>query len=118
MCFVISFRAEECIASGGVKYLFIDDPVPNKICTKRKARECSILLPDFSSQNNSGTRVKYLTNGWGKALENLPLFTQAEMKKQVENYGKRIGNAEHHSVPTSRKRAKTFLQDEYFLQGD
>ena len=40
------------------------------------------------------------------------------MKKQVENSGKRIGNAEHHSVPTSRKRAKTFLQDEYLLQGD
>ena len=91
MCFVISFRAEEYIASGGVK--FIDDPDPNKICTKRKARECSSLLPDFSSQNSSGTRVKYLTTGWGKALEKLPLFTEAEMKKQVENSGKRIGNA-------------------------
>ena len=92
--------------------------IQKKNCTKRKARERSILFPDFSSHNNSGTRLKYLTNGWGKALEKLPLFTKAEMKKQVEHSGKRSGNAEHHSVPTSRKRAKTFLQDEYLLEGD
>lgn len=38
------------------------------------------------------------------------------MKKHVKNSGKRIGNAEHHSVPTSLKRAKTFLQDEYLKE--
>ena len=38
------------------------------------------------------------------------------MKKHVENSGKRIGNAEHHPVPTSLKRAKTFLQDEYLKE--
>ena len=38
------------------------------------------------------------------------------MKQHVENSGKRIGNAEHHSVPTSLKRAKTFLQDEYLKE--
>ena len=38
------------------------------------------------------------------------------MKKRVENSGKRIGNVEHHSVPTSLKRAKTFLQDEYLKE--
>jgi len=46
----------------------------------------------------------------------MPLFTKAEMKEHVENSGKRIGNAEHHSVPTSLKRAKTFLQDEYLKE--
>ena len=56
------------------------------------------------------------TTGWGKALEKLPLFTKAEMKKHVENSGKRIGNAEHHSVPTSLKRAKTVLQEEYLKE--
>ena len=114
MCFVMSFRVEEYIASGRDK--FVVDPDPNKIYTKPKARECSVSLPDSLSQNNVGTQVKYPTTGWGKALEKLPLFTKAEMKKHVENSGKRIGNAEHHSVPTSLKRAKTFLQEEYLKE--
>ena len=38
------------------------------------------------------------------------------MKKHVENSGKRIGIAEHHSVPTSLKRAKTFLQEGYLKE--
>ena len=53
MCFVMSFRVEEYIASGRDK--FIVDTDPNKIYTKCKARECSVLLPDSSSQNNTGT---------------------------------------------------------------
>ena len=110
----MSLRAEECIASGRDK--FVVDPNPNKIYSKRKARECSIALPDSSSQDNAGTRVKYPTTGWGKALEKLPLFTKAEMKKHVENSGKRIGNAERHSVPTSLSCAKTFLRDEYLKE--
>ena len=114
MCFFVSFRVEEYIASGRDK--FIVDPDPNQIYTKRKARECSVSLPGPSSQNDAAPRSKYPTTGWGKALEKLPLFTKAEMKKHVENSGKRIGNAEHHSVPTSLKRAKTFLQDEYLKE--
>ena len=35
------------------------------------------------------------------------------MKKHIENSGKRMGSVDNHSVPTSLKRAKTFLQDEY-----
>jgi len=38
---------------------------------------------------------------------------QAEMNQQIESSGKRVGNAEHHSVPTNLRKAKTFLQDEY-----
>jgi len=71
--FVVFFRVEEYIASGRDKFKV--DPDPKKIYTKRKARECSISLPDSSSQNNAGTRVKYPTIGWGEALEKLPLFT-------------------------------------------
>ena len=108
------FRVEEYFASSRDK--FIVDPGPNQIHTKHKARECAILLPGPSSQNDAAPRVKYPTTSWGKALEKLPLFTKAEMKKHVENSGKRIGNAEHHSVPTSLKRAKTFLQDEYLKE--
>ena len=113
LCFVVSlsYRVQEYIASG--RDQLIVDPDPNKIYTKRKARECSILLPDSSSQNKASAGVKYPSTGWGKALEKLPLFTKAEMKKHIENSGKKMGSVEHHSVPTSLKRAKTFLQDEY-----
>ena len=93
----------------------IVDPDPNKIYTKRKARECSISLPRSSSHTKEVTEINYPTTGWGRNLEKLPLFTKAEMKKHVENSGKRVGSVEHHSVPTSLKRAKTFLQDEYLF---
>ena len=73
-------------------------------------------MTDTSSQNNEGTQVKYPANGWEKTLGKLPLFTKTEIKSQVENFGKRIGNVEHHSVPTSFKRATTFLQDEYLKE--
>ena len=112
LCCVIScIRVEEYIASGRDK--IIVDPDPNKIYTKRKARECSISLPGSSSHTKEVTEINYPTTGWGRNLEKLPLFTKAEMKKHVENSGKRVGSVEHHSVPTSLKRAKTFLQDEY-----
>ena len=105
-------RVEEYIASGKDK--MIVDPDPNKIYTKRKARECSISLPGSSSHSKEVTETKYPTTGWGKTLEKLPLFTKAEMKKHKENSGKRMGSVDNHSVPTSLKRAKTFLQDEYW----
>ena len=34
------------------------------------------------------------------------------MKRDIENSGKRMGGVDNHSVPTSLKHAKTFLQDE------
>ena len=34
------------------------------------------------------------------------------MNKYIENSGKRLGSS-HHSVPTSWKKGKTFLEDEY-----
>ena len=81
--------------------------------TKRKARECSISLPDYSSQMRDVPTINYPTTGWGQSLEKLPLFTKAEMKKHIENSRKNMGSVEHHSVPTSLRRVKTFLQDEY-----
>ena len=41
------------------------------------------------------------------------MFTRAEMDKHVAKSGKNIGNKNHHSVPTTLRRAKTFLEDEY-----
>ena len=77
----------------------IVDPDRNKIFTKRKARECSISLADSSTQIKGVSKVNYPTTGWGKDLENLPLFTKGEMKKHIENSGKKMGSVEHYSVP-------------------
>jgi len=69
----------EYIASGRDKIIVYLDP--NKIFTKQKARECSISLADSSTQIKGVSKVNYPTTGWGKTLENLPLFTNAKMKK-------------------------------------
>ena len=42
----------------------------------------------------------------------MPLFTKAEMDCFISNSGKRLGST-HHSVPTSWRKGKTFLEDEY-----
>ena len=69
---MIKFRVEEYIASGRDR--IIVDPDPNKIYTKRKARESSVSFPDASSQSKAATEVKYPSNGWGKSLEKMPLY--------------------------------------------
>ena len=43
----------------------------------------------------------------------MPMFPKAEMNKHVTRSGKHIANKEHHSVPTSLQKTKTFLEDEY-----
>ena len=43
----------------------------------------------------------------------MPMFPKAEMNKHVTRSGKHIANKDHHSVPTSLQKAKTFLEDEY-----
>ena len=41
------------------------------------------------------------------------MFTKAEMSEHISRSGKTIAGIEHHSVPTSIRKAKTFLDDEY-----
>ena len=43
----------------------------------------------------------------------MPMFTRAELDKDIAKSGKNIGNKNHHSVPTTLLKAKTFLEDEY-----
>ena len=38
------------------------------------------------------------------------------MIQHVANSGKRVANAEYHSIPTNLRKAKTFLQDEYLKE--
>ena len=90
------------------------DPDLDEIYTKRKARFSSAVPNDHVSPVTS--RVKYRSDGWGKSLERMPCFTRAEMNQHVANSGKRVANAEHHSIPTNLKKAKTFLKDEYLKE--
>lgn len=47
----------------------------------------------------------------------MPFFTRAEMNKHISKSGKNIGsNISTHSVPTSVRKATTFLQDEYLKE--
>ena len=43
----------------------------------------------------------------------MPMFTRAEMNEHIKSSGKKLGDTDHHSVPTSFRKAKTFLEDEY-----
>lgn len=40
-------------------------------------------------------------------------FLRAEMNQHIESSGKKVGNADNHSIPTNLRKAKTFLRDEY-----
>jgi len=95
----------EHIASGRDKIIVYSDP--NKIFTKRKARVCSISLADSSTQIKGVSEVKYPTTGWGKALENLPLFTKAKKKKHIEKLREFWQEDGECGTPFSAHRLKT-----------
>ena len=80
------------------------DPDPDEIYSKRKAR-LSKLPTERSSETST---PKYPSDDWGKSLERMPPFTRAEMNQHIESSGKRVGNADHHSIPTNLRKAKTF----------
>ena len=56
--------------------------------------------------------MNFPNHGWGNRLAKMLLFTKAEMNRFIEISGKHLGSS-HHSVPTSWRKAKTFLEDEY-----
>lgn len=86
------------------------DPDPDEIYTRRNARFSSAVPNDHVSPVISS--VKYASDGRGKSFERMPCFTRAEMNQHVANSGQRVTNAEHHSILTHLKKAKTFLKDE------
>ena len=112
-------RVEEYIRSG--KDRNIVDPDPNGLYTKRKQQHDGIssnkgpVNTDLVASSNqvSQVHVNYPENGWGCSLSKMTMFTGAEMDKHIAKSGKNIGNKNHHSVPTTLRKAKTFLEDEY-----
>ena len=96
------------------------DPDPNGLYTKRKQQRIGIgatsSVTDSSHGDASKPSVKYPTDGWSTSLEKMPMFTRAEMNEHIAISGKSISNIQHHSVPTSLRKAKTFLEDEYLRE--
>ena len=92
------------------------DPDTNGLYTKRKQqRNRSESSKDASQLQGDKTpsSVDYPAKGWSNSLLKLPVFTRAEMNKHFARTGKNIGNKDHHSVPTTLRKAKTFLEDKY-----
>jgi len=46
----------------------------------------------------------------------MPVFTRAEMHEHIARLGKSISNIQHHSMPKSLRKVKTFLEDEYLRE--
>ena len=107
---------EEYIRCGKDKNIV--DPDPNELYTKRKRRRSdSLASADQSHTDDEGVKtVTYPENGCSTSLGKLPLFTRAEMNEHIARSGKNIASKEHHSVPTSLHKAKTFLKDEYLQE--
>lgn len=83
-----------------------------RICCTQSEQGTSCSVVESSSGDVLQQKVKFSESGWGSQLKKMPLFTKAEMNKYIENSGKRLGSS-HHSVPTSWKKGKSFLEDEY-----
>lgn len=110
--FCFDHRVQEYIKSGSDKVVV--DPDPDKIYTKRKNRLSK--LP--TNRSPESPAPKYPSNGWGNSLERMPPFTRAEMNQDIESSRKRVRNADHHSIPTNLKKAKTFLKDEHLKDNE
>lgn len=87
------------------------DPDPNKLYSRRKEERAKRSASDDISRCH--VPVKYPEENWGSSLEKMPFFTRAEMKDHIDNSGKNIANKSNNSVPTSFRKAKTYLEDEY-----
>ena len=73
-------------------------------------------VTDGDAHNKERLTVKYPTDGWSTSLEKMPMFTRAEMNEHIARSGKNISDIQNHSVPTSLRKAKTFLEDEYLRE--
>ena len=110
-------RVEEYIKSGHDRNIV--DPDPNKIYTKRKEHNAAASKDVGASVSGESqpAQPKYPSDGWSTDLTKMPFFTRAEMNEHVSKSGKNIDSSTStHSVPTSVRKATTFLKDEYLKE--
>ena len=109
---------EEYIKTGKDKNIL--DPDPNGLYTKQKQQRIGIGGTSSVTNSSNGDAykpsVKYPSDGWSTSLEKMTMFTRAEMNEHIARSGKSISNIQHHSVPTSLRKVKTFLEDEYLRE--
>ena len=91
-------RVKEYVRTGREKMVI--DADPDEIYIKMKKRISS--LPNNAPAVSS---VKYPRWGGGKSLERMPSLTRAKMNQHIANSGKKMANAEHHSIPTNLRKA-------------
>ncbi|XP_031556748.1 uncharacterized protein LOC116293463, partial [Actinia tenebrosa] len=102
-------RVEEYIKNGKDKDIV--DPDPNRLYLRRKQHRLKHVVNEDEAERR--VLVKFPENNWGTCLQKMPMFTRAEMNNHVTRSGKNIANKKCNSVPTSFRKAKTFLEDEY-----
>ena len=79
----------------------IINSIEQKISPEERAR---------MNEYNKQYRKKNVSPEKKAYLKKLPLFTRAEMYEHISRSGKNIALKEHHSVPTSLRKAKTLLK--------
>ena len=105
----IAELVEEYIRTGRDQNIV--DPDPHNVYTKRK--EHRTASEDNISAAVNAPQPNYPSDGWSGDLKRMPFFTRAEMNYHIAKSGKNIDSSKSHSVPTSVRKATTFLNDEY-----
>ena len=91
------------VASGHDKDVV--DPDKNLIYTHRKARQKQFAQSDVMPEEST---VKFPSAGWSTSLQRMQRWIYIFL-----NMEKTVTDKQNHVLPTSMKKAKTFLDDEY-----
>ena len=89
----------------------IVDPDRHNVYIKRK--EHQMASEDNISAAVNAPQPNYPSDGWSGDIKRMPFFMLAEMNNHIAKSGKNIDSSKSHSVPTSVRKATTFLNDEY-----
>ena len=104
------FRVEEYIMEGRDQNIVDSDP--DSVYSKRNERFDK--TKDNSGISATQIPLSFPSDGWSADIRRMPFFTRAEMNLHISKPGKRIDpTSKAHSVPTSIRKATTFLNDQY-----
>ena len=104
------FRVEEYIKEGRDQNIV--DPDPDSVYSKRKER-LNQTKDDNPGICSTQIPLSFPSDGWSADIRRMPFFTRTEMNLHISKSGKRDPTSKAHSVPTSIRKATTFLNDEY-----
>ena len=90
------------------------DPDSQNIYTKSKIQsKTNEDSPNDSGRGQPSSLLNFPSDGWTTDLRRMPFFSRAEMNLHIAKSGKNIDPSKITSVPTSVRKATTFLNDEY-----